>query len=380
MFPGMVICVAAAVYLLYQKGPNADSYPERPAETNGENTQPTQPSIEEHSNVKRPEPKEDPDIIAFARKIVASKLTESWVLSLLQSPLSQNKHAVVLETYNEQGGAYTDPRWGALLISLLLNSNEWPELANKSADSLAIVNKAGALNEQILREMQALSSDEIVKRSALSYALSGRDALESALTDASSDPELEILSRKHAALLDQDERLNYFNSSKSDVAKTKYLEKYISSSISKAELTQGLIKGIQDPSLKNVHKSNFVLAASESPVPGKSTVLFEYWKTLLPKAKEQADFIAMLNIAVQKAAYSELDKVYAENIIAWLNKQTGFDPNNTLDPRIDLSIAMVNACTDDYIKKNLCASLQLARKKLEDKLKKEGFTSYITGA
>jgi hypothetical protein len=322
-------------------------------------------------------PVEDPDIFLFIRALMASRLTEDVALKLLRGQLSQNKKAVVLETYNELGGLYRDEGWAGILRELLLGADEWPELANEASQSLRRLNSSGELDDLLLQDIRGLSPEEEVKRAALADAIFGRPAVEAALAEAFAEAEIEILVARHASLMSQDERLRQFEAVQNLSARSEYLKTYIAGARSLDEMKEGLNKGLRASELTSEQKTAYLFSVAESRVAGKSLLLFDTWRGLLPRAKEQGDFIGMLNLALREAAYSEQEKSHAEGILQWLLSQPMIDPTRMDDPRIDLAIAMVNACGDAIVKKDHCKDLHESREALAAKLKKDGLGAYI---
>lgn len=329
------------------------------------------------SKAEPEQPKEDPDILDFSRSLAKSLLSEKDALDFLSGNISQNKKSVVIETYNEKKGKYTSRIWGSILLHMISDSDEWPELANRAADSLLATNSEGQLDSEILDLMNSLSPEEVVKRCALAFALVKQSSIEAALQQAVNREEIELLTGKEANFLSQEERLERFSNPSDEYQRVLYLDAFIRNAKSQEELLKGLRKGIQDEALSSEEKPRFILAASESSIPGKSKALFDYWKSLLPRSKELKDYLSILNIAVQKAAFSENGPQHARSIFENLLGQKGLKASDTDDPRIDLSIAMVNACSDPLIVKSLCAELMESREQLKSKLVAEGLASYL---
>ncbi len=324
------------------------------------------------------EPKEDPDLMTFVQKYKSMTITETALWGLLNSDLSQNKKTVLLSLYLKSSGAFTKPEWGPLLVSLIVSSDQWPELANKACDALLLVNSHsdGALDQKLIEAFEALPADATVKRTALVFALFGRESIEQVRDFASSEAELDILTTKHARLLSQDERIDTFLHDKNKTSRTAYLNAYLEHASSRDELIHGLKLGIQDKEITADKRPLVLLSTARSKVPGKSQVLFDYWKSLLGES-QHADFVSIFTVSLPQSAYSEADVRYVNEIVSWLLAQGPFDPKDYGDPRIELAIAMANACQDKTVDHKHCSKVDQLNKALKAKLNTDGLGSYL---
>lgn len=331
--------------------------------------------------------KEDFDIIDFVRKIDQSTLSEELVLSMLKSSLSPNKKTVLLSLYNKQGGNYYDSDWEPVLLSLILDSDSWPELANKAADGLAQGNHEGQWDSSIIQALEMLGEQgdgggdgEVVKRTALAFSLRGKDAIETAQSRAMSEPEFMVLTKKHAGMLDQSGRLEAYRSQPESSLKTLYLAAYLKNAPSKKEISRGLSLGMNDPKISSFDQPSLFLAASEASFSGKTAVIFDHWLRLGSQNKNPKSASALgtiVSIAVQKSAFSEASPQPLQGILAFLLSQNTYNPDDSTDLRITLALLMIHGCSDPLVEKVHCPELDEDLKLLRTRLVREGLGKYL---
>jgi hypothetical protein len=329
--------------------------------------------------------REDDDLLGFIKKMVGSPLTEEMVLALLKSPLSPNKKAVLLSLYTRRGGVYRSPAWQPLLLSLIEGSNPWPELANKASDGLAQGNVDGQGDPEILETLGRQGQDtevDVIKRTALAYALHGKDAIERAKANATSEPEETLLTQKHAGLLTQAERLDAYQTQTDSVLKTIYLGSFLKNAQTTEEISRGLSLGLADPLVLPIDRPALYLAASEAPWSGKTEILLEHWKGFAKRQKEGLDLTssslqAVLSIAIQKAAFSEADPKAVLEILAILKTLGPFTSADSRDLRVTLALLMVQGCRDPLVKKHLCPGLADELQSLKNQLERDGLGAYL---
>lgn len=330
--------------------------------------------------------KEDDDLADFIKQIMASPLTEEMVLGLLQSTLSPHKKAVLLSLYTRQGGAYLSARWQPLLLSLIKGSDPWPELANKASDGLAQGNVDGKWDFEILQTLDSIDKKtdaDVIKRTALAYALHGKDALERAKAHAASEPEKTLLAQKYARLLTQDDRIEEYQSQADSALKTLYLESFLKNAQSAEEIAKGLDLGLSDPKILPIDQPALYLAASEASFVGHTDILLDHWKRLALRQKEGQDLTpnrlaAILSIALQKAAFSAPDPKAVLEIIETLKGEGSFAPGGRSELRITLALLMVQGCQDPLVKKHLCPELAEELQSLRNQLERDGLGKYLS--